>query len=744
MNNAQWKALVATFAPQVTLSHTDNAVGYNDKYIPSSIDWFIARCTLFDTLRPARVTDVTRAVLAGTPQETARLLPDDESVNYGDYSAASMGKWPMYVHLLKAKYPASEASKDYLDIQYWFFYPFSAAMGGFVFPLASIHGDHEGDWELVVVRVRNWRDSAELDASNIVGVYYAAHTFEEGKWVMRQGEKPTSGVYGLVGGTHPRVFSAWHSHASYECSGLHWRSVPIPTEATVTVAALATSTLIPPVMVAGAALAANLNTLVANDYCANGMSWGPLGEDGLEIMYVDEDVYAKGDDQVTGSAWIAYGGRWGRNDGAPQSPPMQTRKWAGEATNGYGVALQELDSDSSWSSKTGALGIALGLLTVEHDGKSGPAPVLLAGRTAHSGSRFEIWQVTSAKKLEPLAGGGSDWGNSVSCSSAALGRFAGAWAIGVARSPGGAAPFQIDHLVKNVVTTLVPVDFSKDPTWNNVPCEGLTFGTWTDADGNYQDVVVTARGGTSGPYVLLYAAVDSGSTKALSQVATAGTSWKGQHCTAVALGQVIIGKSQIPVLGAGKSAGAASRFAIYRAGLGGLTPELEGGDEWDATRSCTAIAFGTLDEKLVVAVGANAASGMRFQIYEIVVSDEAALHAAKTGAGLPELSWKAMVSDGGSDWDERLGVSGIAFGVVGGAGVIAISTTNSSNVHASKVYTFQYVDGALVDVGTDGLNWGDDRDATCIAAATMHQAPMVAYGRNEGNNARVILKTWTD
>jgi hypothetical protein len=181
MNRDAWHNLIITFAPQVTLSYTGGDGNYNDKYLPSSIDWFLERCSLVDEPKKVDVEGPSRSTIATTQSETARLNPNSKDVNKGDYSQITKGTWPMYVHVLKSEYPSTEAETDHIDLQYWFYYPYSGGIGGLFVPFAEFHGAHEGDWEFISVRVRNWHNNPNLTASNIVGVFYAAHRSEDGK-----------------------------------------------------------------------------------------------------------------------------------------------------------------------------------------------------------------------------------------------------------------------------------------------------------------------------------------------------------------------------------------------------------------------------------------------------------------------------------------------------------------------------------------------------------------------------------
>ena len=113
---------------------------------------------------------------------------------------------------------------DYLDLQYWFFYPFNGH-GWSKWRFGEIKkgtipsenstsdtqiGRHWGDWEHVTVRLV--ADTLELDS-----VYLSRHS--GGKWY-----EPDE--LGFVDGTHPIVYSGKFTHANYEAPGQRWYGRP--------------------------------------------------------------------------------------------------------------------------------------------------------------------------------------------------------------------------------------------------------------------------------------------------------------------------------------------------------------------------------------------------------------------------------------------------------------------------------------------------------------------------------------
>lgn len=165
--------MLRKFAPLVRL-HPD------DDYRPASIDWYLERSHMMKALR--RFTDkgeVDRRKIGDykDPNWSIKLADDDD--RRGDLAAAMC-----YGH-------AIEHSR-YMELQYWFFYPYNGPMWGF--------GTHEGDWEHISIKVVDGK---------AVKYFFATHTdgdtHEPNEMLTDQG--------------HVVVFSAKHSHASYKSKG---------------------------------------------------------------------------------------------------------------------------------------------------------------------------------------------------------------------------------------------------------------------------------------------------------------------------------------------------------------------------------------------------------------------------------------------------------------------------------------------------------------------------------------------
>jgi hypothetical protein len=146
--------------------------------------------------------------------------------------------------------PVYYEAKDRHYITYWFFYAFNAG------PAPGQTDNHEGDWERISVR---------LDSSNrATEVAYFQHDGppKTYKWSDKEVTKE--------GGTHPVVYSAKGSHASYTSPGskrLHRGKIPIP---------------------------------VVKDHASKGNRW--VADPGGPADHLTD---------VTQQAWYGYGGAWG-------------------------------------------------------------------------------------------------------------------------------------------------------------------------------------------------------------------------------------------------------------------------------------------------------------------------------------------------------------------------------------------------------------------------------------------------
>ena len=215
------KTLVDTYAPVIKLcSATILGISYSEDTRPCSIEWYLQQCDLYNgntlLLSNPSPNDLVAHNVAGV------YLKQRSSTTY----TGNLDTAVCYAHVIALPPPGTpgfDSVPDGLDIQYWFFYAYNGKLG-FILPM-NLTGEHEGDWEHITVRLSNASDPG---SRAIAGIFYAAHGAAEGSWLTDQasGTTPVSGKYVLLNETHPLVYAAWHSHASYEDTGLQgrWRT----------------------------------------------------------------------------------------------------------------------------------------------------------------------------------------------------------------------------------------------------------------------------------------------------------------------------------------------------------------------------------------------------------------------------------------------------------------------------------------------------------------------------------------
>ncbi|NEW04864.1 Vps62-related protein [Paenibacillus sp. SYP-B3998] len=142
----------------------------------------------------------------------------DDTVHLGSSDSAD---WKAYAHVK----PSSVSAGGY-DIQYWFFYPYNDAPS-----VAGLDFNHEGDWEHITVTV----DSSK----RFVSAYFAAHN-GEGKdysasqlqFATKDGVLATNSQKLTNDYTHPVLYSAIGTHASYPTAGTQSRGGVLPNDYT--------------------------------------------------------------------------------------------------------------------------------------------------------------------------------------------------------------------------------------------------------------------------------------------------------------------------------------------------------------------------------------------------------------------------------------------------------------------------------------------------------------------------------
>lgn len=193
--------LALKFAPELRLPPDSK-----DWTRPANVDWYLARVHMrfhHDDCSDCQIMNVGTITQKNMWQQTHRgknwrcahkganhdsteptnffLQPPNDGVHAG----APQAEWRAYDHVRRIA--------EGFDIQYWFFYPYNDSVGSF---------NHEADWEHITVRVDH--------SGNFLTAWYAQH---EG------GTRYTSNKLTFVDGTHPVVFVADGSHASFPSAG---------------------------------------------------------------------------------------------------------------------------------------------------------------------------------------------------------------------------------------------------------------------------------------------------------------------------------------------------------------------------------------------------------------------------------------------------------------------------------------------------------------------------------------------
>lgn len=201
--------LIWTYAPEVRF-HSQ------EEYFPASVDWFLPSVELVYYENPDINKSGKLVVLhAGSIENGQKLIELLEGSEHERTVAEEKSNRNYYLNIVDEETRRGERiddnglshaqcyahirtapREDAVDIQYWFFYSHNPQN-------TATFGDHEGDWEHITVRLR---DSALWPV-----VYFAKHQ-NEGAW-------NTS----YTVDTHPIVYSAKDSHASYRKSGKHSR-----------------------------------------------------------------------------------------------------------------------------------------------------------------------------------------------------------------------------------------------------------------------------------------------------------------------------------------------------------------------------------------------------------------------------------------------------------------------------------------------------------------------------------------
>jgi hypothetical protein len=242
-------------------------------FFPSSVPWFLKRVALWHVSSPmhAKRPSTITPVLAKGKVDSVSLV--DQRVGNDRSGGSSKGLFYLdipddserartcmgYLPTAKCYVHVQPASSGKWHLAYLFFYPFNGAIA------IDKKITHEGDWEHIKIEV-------DTTGSNIVRVFFSAHA--GGQWQTRYStSQGNTDGFRCSGGTHPIVYSARHSHASYPKSGRQSR----PT------------------------------VILPDDHCGSGIEWRTW--EALEILGDKANPPA-------GQEWLKFNGHWGEYRGS--------------------------------------------------------------------------------------------------------------------------------------------------------------------------------------------------------------------------------------------------------------------------------------------------------------------------------------------------------------------------------------------------------------------------------------------
>jgi hypothetical protein len=202
--------LLATYAPRVWIA-------VNESYWPSSVEW------AFPYLVRTPCIDLGFVTVCGNPDpgvqywlftkegldEPSDVLPFFRGCDSNSTSnPCTISDAPVYSFWVKKSVQVGEDLFDFVDLVYFFYYPYNR--GKEVFD--TIFGNHVGDWEHVTVRLMWGYDDQTGWSVQPVQVYIGAHDFGG---IYEWDEIPK------INDTHPVVYSAWGSHGVWLTAGEH-------------------------------------------------------------------------------------------------------------------------------------------------------------------------------------------------------------------------------------------------------------------------------------------------------------------------------------------------------------------------------------------------------------------------------------------------------------------------------------------------------------------------------------------
>ncbi|KAG9235174.1 vacuolar protein sorting-associated protein 62 [Amylocarpus encephaloides] len=245
----------------------------DDKYLPSSVEWFLSHAILVDSKAPGSkiVHPLDTQLPTSTKEDTRFYLDIEDAVKPGNLPSAKA-----YVNAFW------EAPLTYTDLQFWVFFPYNghgtARFESLVFNKTARQGDvnlaplgeHVGDWEYVGLRIDN-------ATHELIGIILSQH----GKNIISD-KAAIQKSFTMKDGTHPVIYSSLNGHANFATTGPNFTEhrkvagVPFGLEFNL------------------------LNTTAANGPSLNASTAFEL----VSAPYLTED-------KVVSPAWVNYPYRWG-------------------------------------------------------------------------------------------------------------------------------------------------------------------------------------------------------------------------------------------------------------------------------------------------------------------------------------------------------------------------------------------------------------------------------------------------
>ncbi len=198
-----------TYAPRVWIAS-------GESYWPSSVKW------AFPYLVRTPCLDIGVAMVCGTPYPEAQYwLFTKEGVEGSDvldffhgcngYSTSNpctINDVPVYAFWVKKSVPVEGDLFDFVDLVYFFYYPYNRGKE----VANTVWESHVGDWEHVTVRLMWAYDDQTGWTLQPTQMYISAHDFGG---IYEWTEIPK------INGTHAVVYSAWGSHGVWLTAGEH-------------------------------------------------------------------------------------------------------------------------------------------------------------------------------------------------------------------------------------------------------------------------------------------------------------------------------------------------------------------------------------------------------------------------------------------------------------------------------------------------------------------------------------------